>query len=97
MRITFTHFFGKKRSKTGKIWYFDSFRQLSCQKKGSNVIRFKFSDQIWDLLIIQQLSYPNMLEFAQFDFLVSQSIFKISIALGGGIDRTFWGKQTIPR
>ena len=39
---------GKKRSKTGKIGYFASCRQFFLAKKGSNVIRLQFRDQLWN-------------------------------------------------
>ena len=56
-RITFDPLFGKKRSKTGKIPYFTSFRPFLA-RKGSNAIQFKFGYQAWNAPIIPQLASP---------------------------------------
>ena len=39
---------------------FDRFRQIFLPKTGSNVVRSKFWDQIWNLLILAHLSGPKM-------------------------------------
>ena len=68
----------KKWSKTG----FCPFSAISGPKRGSNVVRFKFWDQIWNPLVICSL-YDQLLKLSKFDFLVPHCNFKTSYGACG--------------
>ena len=74
-QITFDPLFGhKKLSKIGYLPDLACFQHFF-GKRGSNVIRFEFWGQIWNLLIISHLLGPHLILFLHFDFLTSYAIF----------------------
>ena len=57
-------------------------------KRGLNVVRFQFWDQIWNPLILAHLSDPKIKENRKFDFLDPYSISKASTILRGSLHLT---------
>ena len=77
-RIIFDPIFGQKTVKNPPYWVFCHFWTVFRPKKGSNIIRFEFRDQIWNPLIILHILGPNLIQFLHFDFLTSHAFSKIS-------------------
>ena len=69
-------FLAKKRSKTGKVPFSTDF----LAKRGSNAVRFKFWDQIWNPLVISSLYDTFLLKLSYFEFLSPIVIEKLQMA-----------------